>query len=119
MALLKKKKEKEKKPEAPKTEVSSSVLNDRGSFIIIRPRVTEKASLSVAENNSYVFEIVSGATKYDVSRAIKDLYKVSPAKIRIAKSPSKRIWSKGKWGRTPAIKKAYVYLNKGDKIEIV
>ncbi|MDP3996211.1 MAG: 50S ribosomal protein L23 [bacterium] len=86
--------------------------------ILIRPRITEKGAI-LADSNAYAFEVQPKATKHDVSRAVSALYKVIPAKVRVVKLPGKKVFVRGKSGRTAAIKKAYVYLKKGDKIEVV
>lgn len=85
---------------------------------IIRPRITEKASLTSETQGSYVFEIEKNATKKSVADAIKDLYKVTVVKVNIVNLPSKVVFSKGKKGRSKSVKKAYVFLKKGEKIEI-
>ncbi len=86
--------------------------------IIIRPRITEKAAVLAESANAYAFEVSKAATKATIMRAVKEIYKVSPTKVNIVKLPSKTVLSKGKRGSTSAIVKAYVYLKKGDKIEI-
>ena len=83
---------------------------------ILGPRITEKATM-MTENNVYVFEIASGATKKDVAEAVKIFYKIIPLKVNVVKNPSKQIFVRGKKGRTAGVKKAYVYLKAGDKIE--
>jgi len=91
-------------------------LKTKYSNIILRPRITEKASM-VLEKNVYVFEVVSSATKKEVAETIKVFYKVIPVKINIVKNPSKKVFIKGKKGIKAGVKKAYVYLKKGDKLE--
>ncbi len=86
---------------------------------ILRPRITEKSAVSAETLNAYVFEISKDATKQNVMKAIKELYKVEPVKVNIVKLPSKKVMSKGKVGSTRSVKKAYVYLKKGDKIEVL
>lgn len=86
------------------------------SNTLIRPRITEKANFA-SVNNVHTFEIESSATKTDVSNAVKAYYKVTPIKVRIAKNPSKSVFVRGKVGRKQGVKKAYVYLKKGDKLE--
>ena len=54
---------------------------------IIRPRVTEKAT-TVAENGVHVFEVEKDANKKEIAVAFKNLYKVSPIKINVVKTPS-------------------------------
>ncbi len=89
----------------------------KNKMAILRPRITEKANL-VTTGNVYTFEIDPSATKKDVARNIIELYKVTPVKVNITKNPAKNVMYKGKVGRTSAVKKAYVYLKAGDKIEI-
>lgn len=88
------------------------------SDILIRPRITEKATDQL-ENNTYVFEIASGAQKKQVANAVYVIYKVKPIKVRIANNPSKRVFVRGKRGVKTGVRKAYVELKKGDKIEFV
>ena len=86
--------------------------------ILKHPRITEKAAI-LAGDGVYTFEIDPKATKIDVARAIKEVYKVEPRKITISKLPAKKKFVRGKRGMTSAVKKALVYLKKGDKIEFV
>ena len=91
-------------------------LKAKYADVILKPRITEKAS-SLAGSNVYTFEISKDATKTSVSKAIKAFYNVSPLKVNIVKNPSKKVFMKGKIGKSSAVKKAYVYLKTGDKIE--
>ncbi|MCK5096088.1 MAG: 50S ribosomal protein L23 [Candidatus Pacebacteria bacterium] len=86
--------------------------------VLKHPRITEKAAI-LAGDGVYTFEIDPKATKIDVARAIKEVYKVEPRKISISKLPAKKKLVRGKRGTTSAVKKALVYLKKGDKIEFV
>jgi large subunit ribosomal protein L23 len=86
--------------------------------IIIRPRVTEKAS-AYAEKNVYAFEVETTATKKLVSAAVKELYNVTPVKVAVVRIPEKQVFVRGKIGTKKGGKKAYVYLKEGEKIEFV
>ena len=86
--------------------------------IIVRPRVTEKATMS-AEKGVYVFEVSKNSTKAQIAKAISLMYKVTPEKVRVVSLPAKHVFVRGKWGVKSGIKKAYVYLKQGDKIEII
>jgi large subunit ribosomal protein L23 len=88
------------------------------SQIILRPRITEKSGI-MSESHIYTFEIAKNATKDTVSRAIKTIYKVTPEKVRIVNLPARKVLVRGKKGVQSAVKKALVYLKKGDKIEFV
>ena|SRR3989344_6470325 len=83
-----------------------------------RPHITEKASGST-EKGIYVFEVATNANKREVARAVALMYKVTPVKVSMVAIPAKRITVKGRPGVRPGGKKAYVYLKKGDKIELV
>ena len=87
--------------------------------VLLRPRVTEKASQQAMDNNVYTFEIPKSATKREVSKSIVDFYKVTPVKVAVVVIPRKNVIVRGKRGKTSSGKKAYVYLKKGDKIEFV
>ncbi len=84
---------------------------------LLRPRITEKANHVAVGGNVHTFEIASNAKKGDVVNAIEAFYKVTPIKVNIVKNPSKSVFVRGKKGVKPGVKKAYVYLKSGDKIE--
>jgi large subunit ribosomal protein L23 len=86
--------------------------------VIIKPRITEKAGIMVQENNVYAFEVAKNSTKESISKAIKSLYKVTPTKVRVINLPAKKVFVRGRKGTQSAIKKALVFLKKGDKIDI-
>lgn len=86
--------------------------------IILRPRITEKSGIMNEVLNVYTFEVSKNATKNTVARAIKGLYKVTPVKVRVINLPAKEVVVRGKKGTQPAVKKALVYLKKGDKINL-
>jgi large subunit ribosomal protein L23 len=90
-------------------------LKTKYSKILLRPRVTEKASF-IAEKGVYAFEIASTASKPEVSAAVRAYFGVTPLKVRIVRNPAKRVIIRGKRGVKPGVKKAYVYLKEGDKI---
>lgn len=104
-------------PAKPDTNKNASSMF---SSVLIQPRITEKATIQ-SENGVYVFEVNKNATKKEIGSAVKYYYKVNPLKVNIIKIPEKKIVSRtrGRKGVKPSGKKAYVYLKKGDKIEIV
>lgn len=91
------------------------------NMILIRPHVTEKAS-DLSEKNVYAFEIARNANKMLVRQAIEKFYKVKPVKIAVIMGMPKYM-KNARTGRMQvkktAIKKALVYLKKGDKIDFV
>lgn len=86
--------------------------------ILKEPHITEKAA-ALSESNEYVFKIYPKANKYQVKKAIEDLYRVKVEGVRIVCIPkkTKRLgrfegWRKG-------YKKAIVKVAKGQHIEIL
>ncbi|MFC1730852.1 50S ribosomal protein L23 [candidate division KSB1 bacterium] len=127
----KKEKKETKKAEPKKTakKVEKKTSSDILSFnykkdmpsVLKNPRVTEKATLQ-SEKGVYVFNVAPRSTKKDVAEAVEALYKVIPRKINMVKVPSKRVRMRGKqnkYGVKSGGKKAYVYVKKGDTIDIV
>ncbi len=87
--------------------------------ILRRPRITEKASM-MSEYNVYTFDVATTATKNSIMSAVKDIYNVQPTQVRIVTIPAKHFISRrGVHGKTTTGKKAYVFLKKGDTIELV
>ncbi len=91
-------------------------LKAKYANVLLRPRITEKANTAV-EKGVYAFEISDKANKKEVNEAVKAFYKVTPIKINIVRNPAKAVFVRGKKGTKSGVKKAYVYLKKGDKIE--
>ena len=92
---------------------------NQSATIITRPRITEKASFLAGgeKGGVYTFEVSLRANKATVGRAVKDLFKVTPVKVNIINTKAKTVINRGKRGIVGGIKKAMVYLKKGDKIE--
>lgn len=124
MALFGKKKETKVESVAevkPVVNVSKALATDYDlSAVVIGPRITEK-SVSLGDKNVYTFNVRRDATKYSVRDAIKSLYNVTPVKINIVnKKPAKRmVGSRSRTKHVSGMKKAYVYLKKGDTINLV
>jgi large subunit ribosomal protein L23 len=83
-------------------------------------RITEK-SVKLGDNNVYTFKVRLDATKYQIRDAVIALYSVTPVKVNtVNKKPAKRLsGSKNRMVKVPGMKKAYVYLKKGDSINLV
>jgi large subunit ribosomal protein L23 len=114
-----------KKKAAPVEKAVSSVkpglqTNHNLHAVLQKPHFTEK-SVNLGERNVYTFEVKRDATKFQVRDAVKALYNVTPVKVNIVNTlPAKRL--KGATGRMvkhAGMKKAYVYLKKGDSISLV
>ncbi len=121
VAAVTTKETKEEKREAKVTPLIAPIVGGLDlSKVLIRPHVTEKATDIAEHGNVYAFEIHDDANKAQVKLAIEKLYKVTPAKVAIlvrkpkytiSRTTNRRVLKKH------SLKKALVYLKKGDKIE--
>ena len=89
---------------------------------IVRPVVTEKAA-DFSERGVYAFFVRPAATKWSVADAVEAIYGVRPVRVRMATAApkKKRIRVRGRereYGATSRRKKAYVFLKKGDTIQL-
>jgi large subunit ribosomal protein L23 len=101
---------------APKALATGHNIHD----VLVKPHFTEK-SMNLGEKNVYTFAVKREATKFQVRDAVKALYNVTPVKVNIVnKAPAKRLkGSSNRMVHVPGVKKAYVYLKKGDTINLV
>lgn len=124
MASLFGNKKKESKKPARATAASKKASTAKASdaavpaSVLVRPHITEKAAQATARG-VYTFEVVKSATKTQVVDAVVALYKVTPVKVAMVKVPRKRVQLRRKrgYGTKGGLKKAYVYLKEGDRIE--
>ncbi|MCS7031705.1 MAG: 50S ribosomal protein L23 [Gloeomargarita sp. SKYG116] len=82
---------------------------------IIRPLVTEKATL-LLEKNQYTFAVHPKATKPEIKAAIEMLFNVKVVGVNTLHSAEKKRRVGRLVGRKPHYKKAIVTLAPGDKI---
>lgn len=85
--------------------------------VLVKPLITEKSSIANENYNRYGFVVNVKANKYQIKNAVEKLYnvKVLNVKTNITPGKLKRI-GKGV-SKTPKLKKAYVQLSEGQKIE--
>lgn len=93
--------------------------NIKPDNVLLAPRITEKAALGADRAGVYVFKVTEKATKKSVAASVKASYKVTPVKVNILRIPAKNVFVRGKKGVKSGGKKAYVFLKKGDKIELI
>ena len=90
--------------------------------ILIKPIITEKATLDSELKNCYSFFVDTKANKIEIKKAVEDTYGVSVDKVRtINVRPDRRTrYTKTgiQRGKTNAKKKAIVQLAEGDTIDI-
>ena len=89
------------------------------SYDIIKALLrTEKSSVQYEPAGKYLFLVNKAANKFQIKKAVEEIYKVKVADVRTYISPGKNKRVRHQLGRTPDIKKAIVTLKKGEKIEI-
>ena len=82
--------------------------------IIIRPIITEKSMMGIAEKK-YTFEVAKTATKIDIANAVEEAFKVIVAKVNTV-SVRGRLKRQGRTqGYTKSWKKAVVTLTEDSK----
>ncbi|MBQ1341618.1 MAG: 50S ribosomal protein L23 [Erysipelotrichaceae bacterium] len=86
--------------------------------IIVRPLVTEK-TMAQENQNTVVFEVAKGTNKIQIKQAIEEIFNVKVDSINVVnqKPKTKRM---GRYvGKTNHLKKAYIKLKDGYKIDIL
>jgi len=121
MALLDRFKKKEEEKKA-KPAVSKKIEKKAGGSawrFLAAPHVTEKAT-NLEEHNTYVFKVYREANKSEIKKAVHEVYGVDVKNVNIVNvHPKKRRVGKKGEGWRKGYKKAFVSLEKGQKIEIL
>ncbi len=86
--------------------------------VIKKPLITEKAMDKIAEN-CYTFLVAKNATKHQIKKAVEESFnvKVESVKTSIVKGKTRRSGKRRLSIKLPSIKKAFVNLKEGEKIE--
>lgn len=85
--------------------------------LVLRPIVTEKATL-LLEQNKYVFEVILKATKPEIKAAIESLFDVKVTGINTIRPPRKKRRVGRFMGYKAQYKRAIVTLAAGDSITL-
>lgn len=89
--------------------------------VLKRPLVTEKSHWLTEKRGTYVFQVDRHATKTDIKKAVELMYAdkgIRVKKVRTLVQAGKTRRTRFVQGRTSAIKKAFVTLQKGQSIDI-
>jgi large subunit ribosomal protein L23 len=99
--------------------VPASLIDNSQHDVLVQPHITEKATY-LTDDGIYTFVVKASANKPQIKQAVKDAYGVDVRQVRTVKLPKKTVTSRrGKTGTKGGMKKAYVYLNEGDSIELM
>lgn len=86
--------------------------------VLLKPRITEKASRAVGDRSSVVFEVPLNATKTEIRSAVEEAFNVDVDEVRtmIVRGKIKR---RGRFiGKRPNWKKAIVTLAEGQDVDL-
>lgn len=91
--------------------------------VIIAPVLTEKTNIMrETESRKYVFKVNARANKFEVMKAVHELFSVNPVNCRVINVKQKprmaRTKSGFRQGHTSSWKKAIITLPKGEKIDL-
>ena len=90
--------------------------------ILIKPVITEKATMDSELNSRYTFEVNPGANKIQVKNAVEAAYGVSVIKVRtmnVRPDRNTKFTKSGMiTGKTKAYKKAVVQVAEGETIDL-
>lgn len=88
--------------------------------VIKKPVITEKSLILANQKDTYVFEVDRLANKDQIAEVIAQTFSVTVLSVRTAVSYRKKVKTGRKRlsGTKAPVKKAYVTLKKGQKIEL-
>jgi large subunit ribosomal protein L23 len=85
--------------------------------IIKSPAITEKGTL-VSEHNQIVFNVARTATKPEIKKAIEGLFGVKVKAVNTLVRKGKKRRFKGQVAMLSDVKKAYVTLEEGQRLDV-
>lgn len=92
--------------------------------VILKPRLSEKSYGQSQVLNTYAFDVSGDANRHTIAQTVSEQYDVTVVKVNIANINGKNkrtfINKRGRFvkGQRSDIKKAYVTLKEGDKLDI-
>ena len=87
--------------------------------ILLRPVITEKGTSSQGNDNRAVFRVDTDATKDQIKAAVEKAFSVKVVAVNTVNYMGKPKRTTRSMGRRSSYKKAYVTLEKGQKINII
>ncbi len=84
---------------------------------VLSPIISEKSNRIGENSNQYVFQVAVASNKQQVKAAIEKLFKVTVENVQILNVKGKTKAFRGKAGKRPNWKKAYVRVKQGQLID--
>lgn len=86
--------------------------------ILLRPHISEKATLVKSEANQVVFQVHPQANKIEIKKAVESAFDVKVEAVNIVRKKTiVQRKANRKLAKTPGFRKAYVTLAQGEKID--
>lgn len=86
--------------------------------ILLRPHISEKATLVKSEANQVVFQVHPQATKIAIRKAVEDAFEVKVEAVNIVRKKTLRQRrANRRLAKSQGFRKAYVTLARGEKID--
>ena len=82
--------------------------------LLLKPLVTEKATVT----GTYCFKVAPQANKQEIAKEFKMIYGKTPRKVNILNRMGKTVQRGRTSGQQANLKKAIVYLKKGETIDV-
>ncbi|MFH1426196.1 MAG: 50S ribosomal protein L23 [Candidatus Kerfeldbacteria bacterium] len=101
-------------PTRKKAESAGPKLAVPSSKVLMRPLITEKATMT----GTYVFEVAPETNKAEVRKEVKRVYGVEPMHVRMMNVGGKVVRMNNREGQRKSWKKAIVRLPKGEAINV-
>lgn len=84
---------------------------------VLSPIISEKSNRIGEQSNQYVFQVAVSSNKQEVKAAIEKLFEVKVEDVQILNVKGKTKAFRGKQGKRPNWKKAYVRVQEGQLID--
>lgn len=92
-------------------------VTSRAYRILIKPLVTEKASV-LGTQNKYAFAVAIDANKIEIAKAVKEIYGIKPTAVNVIRLDGKLTRTGRSKGQRKDWKKAIVTLPEGKAIQV-
>ena len=99
---------------APKAKTS---MYSQANVVLLKTLVSEKAAIAEGKG-VYTFVVNNKTNKFEVKKAVKEIYGVAPEKVRMINVEGREVRFGNRLGRQSGWKKAIVTLPKGKTINI-
>jgi large subunit ribosomal protein L23 len=86
--------------------------------VLVRPLLTEKATIARETGNEYVFEVARDANRIQIKEAVENRFQVKVAGVRTVSVKGKIKRMGAHQGKRADWKKAYITLREGSTIDL-